>query len=163
MSYCRVLLKLWTWLERFIKSFISQNYYLLLIYQTHALQRNLGSQKQYEKSLRQEVEAILSYRQAVRNNESLKWGEGWGIRDQLTTGLPPPTMCSYSERQGVSYSTLSTLKALPDAWQGAPRFRWPHGETWAGNLQIAMAPLLALSMKARLTSLGKARTKADAV
>lgn len=48
----------------FIKKFISQNYYLSFIYQTHALQRNLGSQSQYEKSLKQGVGAILTYWQA---------------------------------------------------------------------------------------------------
>lgn len=60
----------------FIKNFLSQNYYLLSIYQTHTLQGNLGPQRQYEKSLRQEVGAILTYWQAITRNRSFKWGQG---------------------------------------------------------------------------------------
>lgn len=91
------------------KNFIFQNYY----YQSHDLQRNSGSQKQYEKSMRWKVSIVLVYRQAFVNNESFKWGQGSGsgIKDQFTTGLPPFAICSHSDGWGASYSTLSTLKS----------------------------------------------------
>lgn len=67
----------------FINNCISQNYYLLFIYQTRDLQRNLGSQRQYEKLLRQEAGAILTYQQVTKNDESLN-GDKAEVQEEKT-------------------------------------------------------------------------------